>query len=87
MAFSRLIHCLVLLILALILSARYFWNDAAVLSLQPNPAPTTDTNATIPAMSTGLKSVAYFVNWVSIYSILAAVFTAQHERQSIRIVK
>ncbi|OJZ89575.1 glycoside hydrolase family 18 protein [Aspergillus luchuensis CBS 106.47] len=63
MAFSRLIHCLVLFIVVLILSARYLWNDAAVLPLQPNSAPTTDTNATIPAMSSGLKSVAYFVNW------------------------
>ncbi|RAL01666.1 glycoside hydrolase family 18 protein [Aspergillus ibericus CBS 121593] len=62
MAFSRLIHCLVLLILVLVLSVRYLCNNAAVLPLQPNPV-TPETNASTPAMSTGLKSVAYFVNW------------------------
>ncbi|PWY92424.1 class V chitinase [Aspergillus heteromorphus CBS 117.55] len=63
MVSCRLLHYLVLPTLALVLSVWYFFNNAAVPPLQPIPATTTPTNLSAPAMSSGLKSVAYFVNW------------------------
>ncbi|RAK76212.1 glycoside hydrolase family 18 protein [Aspergillus fijiensis CBS 313.89] len=62
MAFSASVHFLVILTIVLIFSFRYFGDNQTVPPLHHNSTSTL-VNTTTPAMSSGLKSVAYFVNW------------------------
>jgi hypothetical protein len=47
------------------LLSRYFGDYSILTSFQPAAITTTTAIQSISAMSSGMKSVAYFVNWVS----------------------
>lgn len=47
---------------------RYLGNNPALIPLQPGTVPI-QHNVTNPAMASGMKSVAYYVNWVRFLAV------------------
>lgn len=61
----HLADSLIALILFILFSRQYLGYNPALIPLQPNTASIHTNLSSTPTMS-GMKSVAYFVNWVSL---------------------